>query len=97
MVSVARSIPPARGLYEGYHRQEYTALGMGDLNMPHDCGGIEWHDVFDELTFLPGTVLMTGDRPALSQRAARLSCPPRQLGINARRREPPAETEHCRA
>lgn len=39
-------------------RQEATALGLGDLHMPLGWGDIPWAEIFAELTFLPGTVLM---------------------------------------
>lgn len=31
---------------------------MGDLHMSLGWGDIEWDDIFGELVFLPGTVLM---------------------------------------
>jgi len=46
------------GFYQPYHPQEATALGLGDLHMPLGWGDIDWEDIFDELDFLPGTVLM---------------------------------------
>lgn len=47
-----------QGYFEGYHPQENTALGIGDLHMPLGWGDIDWDGIFSELTFLPGTVLM---------------------------------------
>lgn len=46
------------GFYIPFHPQESTALGIGDLHMPLGWGDIDWEDIFSELTFLPGTVLM---------------------------------------
>ncbi len=53
-----------QGFYRGYHLQENTALGIGDLHMPLGWGDIAWERIFSDLTFLPGTVLMMeiGDR-----------------------------------
>lgn len=47
-----------QGFYQGYHPQENTAMGIGDLHMPLGWGDIDWNDIFSELEFLPGTVLM---------------------------------------
>lgn len=47
-----------QGFYQGYHPQENTAMGIGDLHMPLGWGDIDWDDIFSELEFLPGTVLM---------------------------------------
>ncbi|MEO6013316.1 MAG: TIM barrel protein [Devosia sp.] len=47
-----------QGFYEPYHPQENTAMGIGDLHMPLGWGDIDWHAIFNELTFLPDTVLM---------------------------------------
>lgn len=47
-----------QGFYQGYHPQENTAMGIGDLHMPLGWGDIDWDDIFGELEFLPGTVLM---------------------------------------
>lgn len=47
-----------QGFYKPYHLQENTALGIGDLHMPLGWGDIDWDDIFAELDFLPGTVLM---------------------------------------
>ncbi|PZU83646.1 MAG: myo-inositol catabolism protein [Shinella sp.] len=47
-----------QGFYQGYHPQENTAMGIGDLHMPLGWGDIDWDDIFSELEFLPGTVLL---------------------------------------
>ncbi|MBC7313208.1 MAG: TIM barrel protein, partial [Rhizobium sp.] len=47
-----------QGFYKGYHPQENTAMGIGDLHMPLGWGDIEWESIFSELDFLPGTVAM---------------------------------------
>lgn len=47
-----------QGFYKGYHPQENTAMGIGDLHMPLGWGDIDWEDIFSELDFLPGTVAM---------------------------------------
>ncbi len=47
-----------QGFYRGYHVQENTALGIGDLHMPLGWGDIDWDRIFSELSFLPDTVLM---------------------------------------
>jgi sugar phosphate isomerase/epimerase len=47
-----------QAFYKPYHLQESTALGIGDLHMPLGWGDIDWEDIFSELEFLPGTVLM---------------------------------------
>jgi len=47
-----------QAFYKPYHLQESTALGMGDLPMPLGWGDIEWEEIFAELEFVPGTVLM---------------------------------------
>jgi sugar phosphate isomerase/epimerase len=47
-----------QGFFKGYHLQENTALGIGDLHMPLGWGDIDWDRIFSELTFLPDTVLM---------------------------------------
>ena len=61
-----------QGFYKGYHLQENTALGIGDLHMPLGWGDIEWDRIFSDLTFLPGTVLMMeiGDRYRREQPAS---------------------------
>jgi len=46
------------GFYKPFHLQEATALGLGDLHMPLGWGDIDWEDIFSELDFVPGTVLM---------------------------------------
>lgn len=47
-----------QGFYEAFYPQENTAMGIGDLHMPLGWGDIDWEDIFSELEFLPGTVLM---------------------------------------
>jgi len=47
-----------QAFFRGYHAQENTALGIGDLHMPLGWGDIAWEDIFAELSFLPDTVLM---------------------------------------
>lgn len=47
-----------QGFFHGYHPQENTMLGIGDLHLPLGWGDIAWERIFSELTFLPGTVLM---------------------------------------
>jgi sugar phosphate isomerase/epimerase len=47
-----------QGWFKGYHPQENTALGIGDLHMPLGWGDIDWDRIFTDLTFLPDTVLM---------------------------------------
>jgi sugar phosphate isomerase/epimerase len=47
-----------QGFYRGYHLQENTAMGIGDLHMPLGWGDIAWEEIFAELQFLPDTVLM---------------------------------------
>jgi len=47
-----------QGFYKGFHPQENTAMGIGDLHMPLGWGDIDWEDIFAELEFLPETVLM---------------------------------------
>jgi len=68
-----------QAFYKPYHVQENTALGIGDLHMPLGWGDIDWEDIFSELTFLPGTVLMMeigrryhAEQPASLERAKRL-------------------------
>lgn len=41
-----------------FYAQEASALGLGDLHLPIGWGDIPWDQIFAELTFLPGTVLM---------------------------------------
>lgn len=47
-----------QGFYKGFHPQENTAMGIGDLHMPLGWGDIDWESIFGELQFLPGTVAM---------------------------------------
>jgi sugar phosphate isomerase/epimerase len=47
-----------QGFYKGFHPQENTAMGIGDLHMPLGWGDIDWEDIFSELDVLPGTVAM---------------------------------------
>lgn len=47
-----------QAFYRGYHAQENTAMGIGDLHMPLGWGDIDWTRIFDTLDFLPDTVLM---------------------------------------
>ena len=47
-----------QAFFKGYHLQENTALGIGDLHMPLGWGDIDWEAIFSELQFLPGTVMM---------------------------------------
>ncbi|MES0151334.1 sugar phosphate isomerase/epimerase [Mesorhizobium sp. M0012] len=55
-----------QGLHRTYLPQEDAALGIGDLHMPLGWGDIEWNDVFSELAFLPGTVLVMEIGPAIA-------------------------------
>jgi sugar phosphate isomerase/epimerase len=41
-----------------YHPAEATALGIGDLHLPIGWGDIPWEEIFEELTFLPDTMLI---------------------------------------
>ncbi|MGO4448743.1 sugar phosphate isomerase/epimerase family protein [Phyllobacterium sp. TAF24] len=53
-----------------YHPAEATALGIGDLHLPIGWGDIPWEEIFEELTFLPDTMLImeiTGERFASEQ------------------------------
>ena len=68
-----------QGFYKGFHPQELTAMGLGDLHMPLGWGDIAWEEIFSELTFLPDTVLMMeigsrhrNEQPASLERARRL-------------------------
>jgi sugar phosphate isomerase/epimerase len=68
-----------QGFYKGYHLQENTAMGIGDLHMPLGWGDIDWEDIFSELDFLPGTVAMMeigaryrAEQPECLERARRL-------------------------
>lgn len=72
-----------QGFYQGFHPQEATALGIGDLHLPLGWGDIDWDDIFSELTFLPDTVLLMeierryrNEQPASLDRARRL------IGLN---------------
>lgn len=47
-----------QAFYKPFFVQENNALGIGDLHMPLGWGDIDWDDIFAELEFLPGTVLM---------------------------------------
>lgn len=72
-----------QGFYRGYHLQENTALGIGDLHMPLGWGDIEWDRIFSDFTFLPGTVLMMeiGERYRREQPAS-LSRARALIGLN---------------
>lgn len=61
-----------QGFFKGYHPQENTALGIGDLHMPLGWGDIAWEDIFAGLEALPDTVLMMeiGPRYAAEQPAS---------------------------
>jgi sugar phosphate isomerase/epimerase len=61
-----------QGFFQGYHPQENTALGIGDLHMPLGWGDIAWEAIFSELEVLPDTVLMMeiGARYAAEQPAS---------------------------
>jgi sugar phosphate isomerase/epimerase len=68
-----------QAFYRPFHPQELTALGLGDLHMPLGWGDIDWEDIFSELEFLPGTVMMMeigrryrAEQPASLQRAKQL-------------------------
>lgn len=68
-----------QGFYKGFHPQENTTMGIGDLHMPLGWGDIDWDDIFAELTFLPGTVAMMeiggryrSEQPESLERARRL-------------------------
>jgi sugar phosphate isomerase/epimerase len=68
-----------QAFYKPFHPQELTALGLGDLHMPLGWGDIDWEDIFSELDFLPGTVLMMeigprhrSEQPACLERARKL-------------------------
>lgn len=47
-----------QAFYRPFFVQENNALGIGDLHMPLGWGDIDWDDIFDELEFLPDTILM---------------------------------------
>ncbi|AXV17842.1 myo-inositol catabolism protein (plasmid) [Neorhizobium sp. SOG26] len=68
-----------QGFYKGFHPQENTAMGLGDLHMPLGWGDIEWESIFSELDFLPGTIAMMeigaryrAEQPECLERARRL-------------------------
>lgn len=68
-----------QGFYRGFHPQENTAMGIGDLHMPLGWGDIDWEDIFHELEFLPNTVAMMeigrryrAEQPDSLERARRL-------------------------
>ena len=68
-----------QGLYRSFYPQEDTALGIGDLHLPLGWGDIDWEDIFSELEFLPGTVLMMeigpryrAEQPECLERAKKL-------------------------
>ena len=76
-----------QAFFKGYHLQENTALGIGDLHMPLGWGDIDWDAIFSELQFLPGTVMMMEigrryrrEQPASLERARAL------MAMNARAR-----------
>jgi sugar phosphate isomerase/epimerase len=75
-----------QAFYKPYHLQESTALGIGDLHMPLGWGDIGWEDIFSELEFLPGTVLMMeiGARYRNEQRAS-LERARRLIALNGER------------
>lgn len=75
-----------QGFFRGYHPQENTALGIGDLHMPLGWGDIDWDRIFSGLTFLPGTVLMMeiGERYRREQPAS-LSAARALIELNTRR------------
>jgi sugar phosphate isomerase/epimerase len=69
-----------QAFYRGYHPQENTAMGIGDLHMPLGWGDIPWDRIFADLTFLPDTVMMMeigrryrSEQPASLQRARALA------------------------
>jgi sugar phosphate isomerase/epimerase len=69
-----------QAFFRGYHPQENTAMGIGDLHMPLGWGDIPWEEIFAELTFLPDTVLMMeigrryrAEQPASLDRARALA------------------------
>lgn len=81
-----------QGFYKGYHPQENTAMGIGDLHMPLGWGDIDWEDIFGELDFLPGSVAMMeigaryrAEQPESLERARKL------LAINDRQKSIAAE------
>lgn len=81
-----------QGFYKGYHLQENTAMGIGDLHMPLGWGDIDWEDIFSELDFLPGTVAMMeigaryrAEQPECLERARKL------MALNNRQKSIAAE------
>jgi hypothetical protein len=70
-----------QGLHRTYLPQEDAALGLGDLHIPLGWGDIEWDDIFSELVFLPGTVLMMGIGPRY--RNEQPDCPARAKNLIA--------------
>ncbi|MGX5668664.1 TIM barrel protein [Rhizobium daejeonense] len=81
-----------QGFYQGYHPQENTAMGIGDLHMALGWGDIDWDDIFSELEFLPGTVLMMeigaryrAEQPESLERARNL------IALNSRKTAAAAE------
>ncbi|MBZ3694023.1 sugar phosphate isomerase/epimerase family protein [Phyllobacterium calauticae] len=49
---------PYNNMTKFYHPAEATALGIGDLHLPIGWGDIPWEEIFEELTFLPDTMLI---------------------------------------
>jgi sugar phosphate isomerase/epimerase len=81
-----------QAFYRGYHPQEDTAMGIGDLHMPLGWGDIPWEHLFASLSFLPDTVAMMEigyryrrEQPASLERARGL------LAINGQSRAVAAE------
>ena len=81
-----------QGFYKGFHLQENTAMGIGDLHMPLGWGDIDWDDIFSELDFLPGTVAMMeigaryrAEQPESLERARKL------MALNDRQKSIAAE------
>jgi len=73
-----------------FHPQEATALGLGDLHMPLGWGDIPWDEIFAELEFLPGTVLMMeigrryrSEQPASLAKARELSALNSRVSLQA--------------
>lgn len=81
-----------QAFYKPYHLQESTALGIGDLHMPLGWGDIDWEDIFSELEFLPGTVLMMeiGARYR-NEQSASLERAKRLIALNGKRAAVAAE------
>ncbi len=81
-----------QGFYKGYHPQENTAMGIGDLHMPLGWGDIDWDGIFSELDFLPATVAMMeigaryrAEQPESLERARKL------MALNDRQKSIAAE------